>query len=91
MTDSVTGKVTRLFVPSSRHEPSEGLTRIRLDVQDPSPKDGYFQLDSQDSNYSALYSLVLAAAINRYDLRIDTQDEITSTEEAVIDYLVVNW
>jgi hypothetical protein len=90
MTDTVTGKVTRLYVSSSRHVP-EGLTRIRLDVQDPSPKDGYFRLDPQDPNYSALYSLALAAAINRYDLRIDTDEEITPTEEAVVDYLVVNW
>ena len=86
MTDRVKGKVTRLYVRTDE-------TVIRLgDTNDPLPKNGYFHLRIADhANYNALYSLALAAAVNRYTLDIDAKNEITPEEEAEVDYLVVDW
>jgi hypothetical protein len=80
-----TGKVTRLYVRD------EG-TRIRLEIPaDTQPKEGYFYLDLTHPNYNALYSLALSAAVNGYPLMIRTDADITPTEGATVNYMVVDW
>jgi hypothetical protein len=55
------------------------------------PLDGYFLLPAGHANYSALYSLALVAAVNRYDLTIRTAADISNQDHAEIVYLVVDW
>jgi hypothetical protein len=81
---SVTGKVSRIFPAGSR-------TSIRLEAPPPLPLSGYFVLRQTHTNYSALYSLALAAAVNRYDLTINTADPIDPTLPADVRYMVVDW
>ena len=79
------GKVIRLYV-------NRGNTTIRLDIEPKEgPKDGYFRLRRDHENYNALYSLALAAAVNRLPLRIRTVDEIVTTQSAVVEYMVMDW
>ena len=79
------GKVIRLYV-------NRGNTSIRLDINSKSgPEDGYFQLRLDHANYNALYSLALAAAVNRLPLRIRTVEDIVADKRAVIEYMVVDW
>jgi hypothetical protein len=51
----------------------------------------YFALEVGHTNYQALYSLALSAAINRYPLLIRTQGEISSSAKALVQYMVVDW
>jgi hypothetical protein len=86
MANSAKGLVDRLFVSSEN-------TNIRLQ-QIPAadtPADGYFALEVGHTNYQALYSLALSAAINRYPLLIRTQGEITPNAKAIVQYMVVDW
>ena len=78
-----TGRVVRIYA-------TRGHTYIRLDAG-PKPQDGYFRLDQTHSNYNALYSLALSAAINRDRLQIRTSAEIVPTEYAAVAYMVVDW
>ncbi|CAN5800228.1 hypothetical protein BH18ACT2_BH18ACT2_19910 [soil metagenome] len=86
MANSVKGLVDRLFVSSDN-------TNIRLQAipAAQSPADGYFALEVGHTNYQALYSLALSAAINRYPLLIKTQGEISPNAKALIQYMVVDW
>lgn len=85
MADSKKGLVDRLFVSSEN-------TNIRLEIPAAeSPADGYFALPVGHTNYQALYSLALSAAINRYPLLIKTQDQITPNAKAIVQYMVVDW
>jgi len=80
-----TGKVIRLFTHSR-------ASFIRLDIPlETGPKNGYFVLKLDNKNYNALYSLVLAAAANRWPLTIRTAADIVPAETAEILYLVVDW
>ena len=78
------GTVARLY-PNS-----EGCY-IRLDYSGVKPKDGYFFLDKDHGNYNALYSLAVAAAINRDKLTIRTKADIDPNEHAKTVYMVVDW
>lgn len=55
------------------------------------PKNGFFHLNLSHKNYNSLYSLVLAAAINRYQLTIRTEAEINSNEKAEVLYMTIRW
>jgi len=89
MANRATGRVARLYVTQAD---SGGVTFIRLQIPDnEQPKDNYFQLNQSHSNYNALYSLALSAAINRYPLTIRTRADIVPTEYAVVRYMVVDW
>jgi hypothetical protein len=80
-----TGKVARIYA-------ADGLTYIKLDIPEAKqPENGYFQLDKTHSNYNALYSLALVAAVNRKDLQIRTASDVKRTEPAVVLYMVVDW
>ena len=83
---SATGKVSRIYA-------SSGQVYIRLaDIPaSDTPLDGYFRLNQSHPNYDALYSLALTAAVNRYDLRIRTTDDIDPTKYADVQYMVVDW
>jgi hypothetical protein len=79
------GKVKRIY-------PDDAGTYIELDFRDMErPKDGYFRLEQSHSNYNALYSLALVAAVNRYNLEIRTVTDVSSTEVAVVQYIRVDW
>jgi hypothetical protein len=80
-----TGTVSRLYVRA------EALN-IRLAVA-PSlqPKDEYFTLAVEHPNYYSLLSLAMSAAVNRLPLQIRTQAEISATEAALVEYMVVDW
>lgn len=84
MAHEVTGKVARLYVTT-------GHCYIRLTGVTDLPLDGYFDLRQSHENYNALYSLALAAAINKYDLEIRTIGEIDSSNFAGVDYMVIDW
>jgi hypothetical protein len=79
------GAVTRLYV-------SKDVTHIRLQIPEAEqPKDNYFHLRQSHSNYNALYSLALSAAINGYTLSIRTVGEISPTQDANVHYMYVDW
>ena len=79
------GLVDRLFV-STEH------TNIRLQIPEAeSPANRYFSLEVGHTNYQALYSLALSAAINRYPLLIRTRGEISPSAMALVHYMVVDW
>ena len=85
MANSAKGKVSRL----SAHTDA---TYIQLDTELPDgPKNGYFELKLDNQNYKALYSLALAAAVNRLTLSIRTVGEITPTDWAIVDYMLIVW
>ena len=76
--------VTRLFVHKN------GLS-VRLDLPAAEqPEDRYFHLARDHANYDALYSLALAAAVNRYDLWIRTEGE-TTVAPARVSYMFTDW
>lgn len=82
----VTGKVNRIYATS-------GQVFFRLTDLPPgnTPQDGYFRLNQSHSNYDALYSLALTAAVNRYELQIRTNGDIDPTQVADVRYMVVDW
>ena len=85
MANRATGKIIRISARSH-------TTFIRLDI-DPKdwPNGGYFELRLENGNYNGLYSLALAAAVNRWPLTIRTEGEIVAANEAVVQYMVVDW
>jgi hypothetical protein len=52
--------------------------------------EGYFRLLRSHPNYNALYSLLLVAATNKHPLRIRTEKDISPSEDAEVNYLVVD-
>ena len=84
MTIRAQGKVNRIYTTADR-------TFIRLAEIPEEPKDGYFELKMDHSNYNALYSLALVAAVNRYDLVIRTTTDIDPGSHAEVAYMVVDW
>ena len=86
MTVSARGPVTRIYATG-------GNTYFRLANLPPgdTPRYGYFRLPQSHSNYNALYSLALVAAVNRYRLWIRTVAEIVPTAVAEVRYMVVDW
>ena len=85
MAVQVKGTVARLFVNAAG-------ANLRLHIPtDQQPKDGYFLLELTHQNYLALYSLALAAAMNRDPLLIRTAGEITEDTRATVQYMVVDW
>lgn len=104
-----TGRVIRIYASSGANERT-GSTFFRLaltnreempggpDANEENNYNGYFFLLPGDANYSALYSLLLVAATNGYDLQARVFGEISpwiSAEEpgenAHVNYLVVDW
>ena len=87
MTNRISAKVIGLGADR------DGAT-IMLD-NDPTigPKDNVFRLELNHGNYNALYSLALAAAANRWPLRIRIagNGEIDPGVEATIATLGVAW
>lgn len=90
MTVQAVGKVKRLY-PS--YETTKGKTFIQLELPASAaiPKDGYFFIETSHPNYNALYSLALAAAVNRYELSIRTTADISNQAHAKVEYMVVDW
>ena len=86
MAVSATGPVARIYTNTNS-------TYIRLKnlPSSATPKSGYFRLQLSHANYNALYSLVLAAAMNGHNLRIRTTANITSTSYGVVSYMVVDF
>ena len=82
----VEGTVSRLY-------PNSQGCYIRLSgiAASATPRYGYFNLKLTHANYDALYSLILAAAINGYKLGIRTNSTITSRSYAEVSYVTVNW
>ena len=92
MATSATGKVNRLYTDRQR-------CFIRLDYNSsttgqstPVPANGYFQLQRSHENYSSLYSLALAAAVNDLELTVRVVgNAIVANQATSVEYLVVNW
>ena len=86
MANRARGRITRIT-------PRQTATFIRLDLdsKDPRPKDDYFELALEHKNYNSLYSLVLAAAVNRWPITVVATDDITASREARVGYMNVDW
>lgn len=83
--NKVSGTVQRIYADS------DGAF-IKLKDPEAEPKDGYFRLERRShANYNALYSLALAAAINRYTLQTRTARNISEFSHADVLYMVVDW
>ena len=78
------GKVERLFV----HR--DGLS-IRLAGTKLKPKHEYFNLPLTHPNYNALFSLASMAAMSERVLRIRTVEDITPTEYAEVEHMVLDF
>ncbi|HEY5788384.1 MAG TPA: hypothetical protein VIT65_26800 [Microlunatus sp.] len=84
-THNFKAKVARLYV-------TRGKTNIRLKLPaNEQPAESYFALPQTHSNYSALYSLALSAAINGSQLAIRTTQDIDPGDPAEVMYMVVDW
>jgi len=88
MTFRFYGEVERLYVRRS------GCT-VRLQNVTPSdavmPKDEYFHLERDHENYEALYSLALLAASGRHRLSIRAVTDAVPEENAIVEYMVLDW
>jgi hypothetical protein len=84
MSHRASGRVSRLYV-------DEGHCYIKLEGAQEPPLDGYFELRKEHPNHNALYSLVLAAAVNRYTITIRTVGEIDPMKYAPVAYATVDW
>jgi hypothetical protein len=84
MARSAEGKVSSLSVHTD-------ATYFKLETDDSVPKNGYFVLKLDNTNYNALYSLALAAAVNQLTLSIFTVGEITPTDVGTVDYMAIKW
>lgn len=86
MIPSATGVVTRLYVSSPG-------TYIRLDIgPELQPSSNYFLLQLSHPDYNALYSLALAAAVNRLPLRIRANGDVPlKGRDCFVSYMVVDW
>lgn len=90
-----TGKVSRIYTSSGADRTYFRLAG--LSAEETPGGENYFYLLRSDDNYNALYSLLLVAATNRYDLQARVFGEIkpaTATapgEDAHVNYLVVDW
>lgn len=80
----VRGQVAKIF-------PHNEGCFIELKDIDHRPRDDYFLLNISHSNYNALYSLALVAAVNRYVLEIRTAEDITPDEHAQVNYMRLMW
>ena len=80
------GQVSRIYTTG-------GYTYYRLAglPANLTPKNHYFRLAQTHSNYNALYSLALVAAVNRYRLWIRTNTDIDPNQIATVRYMVVDW
>jgi hypothetical protein len=86
MAHVASGKVSRLY--TQRTYVAIRLAGLPADL---TPLDGYFVLRTSHQNYNTLYSLALSAAVNRFDLTIRTEEEITPQENAIVWYFVADW
>ena len=79
--ENANGKISRIYTHSRGCE-------IRIDCHG----DDYFLLEKNHSNYNSLYSLVLIAAINRYDiwLRLGDYNPPEPPSNRVV-YAVIDW
>jgi len=84
---------TRAKGKVSRIHPLDGVCKISLEgiPADATPLEGVFRLEQDHDNYNALYSLALAAAVNRYDLDIGTYEEIVPHHHGKVEFMLVNW
>lgn len=80
------GKVNRLY-------PSRWGTFFRLEdgKTDMNPKDGYYFVPLDHTNYSALIDLLYMAAEKRYTIHTKTKEELDGEGYAVVIYFVVEW
>ena len=86
MTDTARGKVSRIYADSSFTH--IGLAGIAPEI---TPRDGYFRLDRTHSNYIALYSLIVVAAVNRYPITIRTEAEIAKLNYSDIGDILIDY
>ena len=86
MSVRASGTIARLYV-------RQDVTYVQLDIDAATaPKDGYFTLEQRHPNYNAQYSLLLAAAANRWTVTIRVVgDDISPANESKINYLTVDW
>jgi len=85
MADTANGLVTRLYPPN------KSWLNFRISDDTVVPKDGYFQVSQSHANYKEIYSLLLAAAINRLTVHVATTKAVTTTSYADVDYVWVDW
>jgi len=99
MANRATGRVSRIFATSGGDRTNfrlAGLSAEETPGGDPNSQ-GYFYLLPSDPNYSALYSLLLVAATNRYNLHARVFGNIVPATDtspgtnAHVNYLVVDW
>lgn len=85
MSGSTSGIITRVY------NDADG-TYFRMNGDDgPAPKSGYYQLPLAHPNYNAIYSLGLAAAVNKTRIRIRTDDPLSASEHGIVTYLVADY
>lgn len=80
-----TGRVLRFSI-------QQEAVWVRIDVEPAlRPLENWFKLPVETPNYNSFFSMVLAAAANRWPLTIRATKEIVTTEEAVVKFMVVGW
>jgi mRNA-degrading endonuclease toxin of MazEF toxin-antitoxin module len=84
-THNFDGRITALIPRGNR-------TLISLDLPEAAqPAEGQFVLPVSHANYNSIYSLALAAAINRYTVRIRTTVDIDPGDPGEVMYTWVRW
>jgi hypothetical protein len=79
--ENAEGKVSRLYVNAS-------ACNVRLDTYG----DRYFTLNLSHSNYYSIYSLLVAASVNRYTVLLRLQDyEPPDPPSNIVQYIVLDW
>lgn len=79
-----TGKIKRIY-------PYSNGAYVQLDYEGLQPRDQYFHLSTEHANYSSLYALIVTAAVNRYQLSIRTDRDISPEQHGEIRYVVIDW
>jgi hypothetical protein len=79
--ENVDGKVARLYT-------NREACNVRLD----SHGERYFGLKLDHPNYNAIYALLVAAAVNRYTIRLRLESfEPPDPPSSTVEYIVVDW
>lgn len=83
--DCAVGMVTHIYPPRSE------WFFFRLDDETRTPKSNYYQVMQTHANYKEVYSLLLAAAINRLTVNVRATADITEKNFAEVADIWVNW
>jgi hypothetical protein len=86
MAKSARGRIDRLTV-----RPDFTTVRLMDIPAELTPRLGSWELRMSHQNYSAMYSVLLAAAVNGFPIALFAEEEVTPDSVATIEIIRVDW